>query len=159
MSIENGEAVEIVELPVVAGAGTPIPVPAEHVRPALDLSARIAELGILGVVVAVTPAESGHTLAMPAWSHLSRGAGDRVGFTADLADDHGIERTMCGLNAVCELVRRMREAADGLERVVNVTLKGLDGLGVRVVEAGEGEEFAGDEVTAPGSTEPSDVAG
>lgn len=140
MSIKNGEAIEFVEVPVVDML--PIGhVPAEDIGPALELSQRIAELGILGVLIAVTPEQSGHKLAMPDWSHLSAGDGSgRVGFTAELADDAGINRTMSALNAVCELIRRTREAADGLEKVVQATLAGMSRLGVQVVDASGGAE-------------------
>jgi hypothetical protein len=165
MSIENGEAVTFMEVDtanVVEMSNVPPPVhasPAENIRPALELSRRIAELGILGVVVAITPTQSGHKLAMPDWAHLSAGGGGRVGFTAELADEAGLDRTMGALNAVCELIRRTREAADGLEKVVNATLAGMAKLGVGVVDISDLPEAetveGGPAPTAP--TEPLDV--
>jgi hypothetical protein len=181
---ENEETQETMFIPVPPPVDM-LPIgsaPAENIRPALELTRQIAELGILGVVVAVTPTQSGHKLAMPDWSHLSAGGGGlaldlisarvvpevggRVGFTAELADEAGMDRTMSALNAVCELIRRTREAADGLEKVVNATLAGMARLGVDVVstadlpeaDTAEGDHPADDEVTAPGSTaEPLDV--
>jgi hypothetical protein len=138
---ENEETQETMFIPVPPPVDM-LPIgsaPAENIRPALDLSRQIAELGILGVVVAVTPTQSGYKLAMPDWAHLSAGGGGagRVGFTAELADEAGLERTMSALNAVCELIRRTREAADGLEKVVNATLAGMSKLGVDVVSTDE----------------------
>jgi hypothetical protein len=159
---ENEETQETMFIPVPPPVDM-LPIgsaPAEHIRPALELSRQMAELGILGVVVAVTPGQSGHKLAMPAWAHLSAGGGGRVGFTAELADEAGIERTMGALNAVCELIRRTREAADGLEKVVNATLAGMAKLGVGVVdisELPEADTAEGGEAAAPRTTEPLDV--